>query len=131
MGKREREFIPCTMARSIGSGIFFRPVKSWHSGVYSGEKLEHIPGSEDRSGCARKIGYGWECSVPLTVTHRVYWHEHDPSKTVSAFLSYPNAMGVSDEYFWETYGIGDDVERWFGDNAEQEMENTISEHFAK
>lgn len=90
-----------------------------------------MPGSDDRSGCARTDGpYSWMCNIPLTVTHRVYWHESDPAKTVSAFLSYPNAMGCSDTYFWETYGLGDDVERWFGDTAEADMEAAISAHFA-
>lgn len=35
MQKRQHEFIPCTMARSIGAGIFFRPVRSWHSATYA------------------------------------------------------------------------------------------------
>lgn len=128
----KQEFIPCTIARAIGDGVFFRPIKSWHSATYAGEKLEYVPGSTDRSGCARKDEYDmWACSVPYTVTHRFYWHERDPTKIVSAFLSYPDAMWFSDgKYFWETYHISDDVERWFGDNAEQEMEAAIMAHFS-
>lgn len=130
MKTRQQEFIPCTMARHISDGVMFRPVRSWHSATYAGEKLE-IVGS-DRSGCARKDGpYSFMCSIPLSVTHRLYWHKDAPDKTVSAFLSYPNGMGCSDEYFWETYGLGEDVERWFGDAAEQEMETAITAHFTK
>ncbi len=133
MSKRNQGFIPCTMARGIGDGIFFRPVKSWHSATYAGEKLTKIPGSYDGSGCMwTERFHGLQvCCVPYTVTHRLYWHERDPSKTVSAFLSYPNAMGCSDEYFWETSGIGDDVERHFGDDAEADMEKFIAAHFAQ
>lgn len=120
-------FIPATMARPIGNGISFRPIRSWHSATYAGEKLEIVQG--DRSGCARKEGYGHSCSIPLSVTHRLYWHESAPEKTVSAFLSYPNGLGCSDEYFWETHGITDDVERYFGDAAEAEMEIAIKAHF--
>ena len=123
-------FIPCTMARPIGGDVFFRPVRSWHSATYAGEGLEIVGG--DRSGCLMKGGVlSKMCSVPLTVTHRQYWHKRDPARAVSAFLSYPNAMGCSDSYFWETYGLGDDVERWFGDNAEAKMERAIAKHFAK
>lgn len=127
-------FIPATMTRHIGDGVFFRPIRSWHSGTYAGEKLRNIPGSKDRSGCLydEKIMGALDCcSPPYTVTHRLYWHERDATKTVSAFLSYPNGMGSSDQYFWETYGAGsDDVERYFGDAAESEMEAAIKQHFS-
>lgn len=124
----KQDFIPCTTARAINSDVFFRPVRSWHSGTFSGEKLEVVRG--DRSGCARKEGaYSWSCPIPLSVTHRLYWHKNAPDKTISAFLSYPNGLGCADEYFWETYGLGEDVERWFGDNAETEMEAAIVVHF--
>jgi hypothetical protein len=131
------EFIPATTARAIGSGVFFRPVKSWHSGTYSGEKLEHMPGSNDRSGCLYDVKVGGAlrtCSPPLTVTHRLYWHERDPSKTISVFLSYPDGMGCSDgKYFWESYGLDQhqgDIERYFGESAETEMEADVIQHFA-
>ena len=124
-------FIPCTIARSIGDGIFFRPIKSWHSGTYAGEHLLKIPGTIDGSGCVRSEAER-TCSIPLTVTHRLYWHEHYPTAKVSAFLSYPDAMGCSNgEYFWETYGISGDVERYFGDNAEAEMEEAVKKFFNK
>lgn len=133
MSKRQQEFIPATVARSIGDGVFFRPIRSWHSGTFAGEKLDSIPGSDDRSGCLyteRVGGILRTCSPPMTVTHRLYWHERDPSKTLSAFLSYPNAMGCSEEYFWEAYGIDpEDVTRYFGDDAETEMETAIRQHF--
>jgi hypothetical protein len=127
-------FIPATMARSIGDGVFFRPIRSWHSGTYAGEKLRNIPGSADRSGCLfdEKIRGALDCcSPPHTVTHRLYWHERDATKTLSAFLSYPNGMGCSDQYFWEAYGLSDnDIERYFGDGAEAEMETAIKQYFS-
>lgn len=129
----EKRFIPATMARAIGAGVFFRPIRSWHSGTRAGEKLERIPGSTDRSGCLfdERVGGLLVCSPPLTVTHRLYWHERDPSKTVSVFLSYPNGMGCSDEYFWESYGIDpEDIKRYFGESAEAEMEDDVRQHFA-
>lgn len=123
-------FIPATMSRSIGDGVFFRPIRSWHSATYAGEKLTKIPNTNDGSGCVRNPSDIIRvCSIPLTVTHRLYWHERDHRKTVSAFLSYPNAMGACDEYFWEVYRIGDDIERYFGENAEAEMEEIIRKHF--
>lgn len=132
--KTER-FIPATMSRPIGGGVFFRPIRSWHSGTYAGERLESIPGTNDGSGCLFKERIHDVlriCSPPHTVNHRLYWHERDPTKTVSVFLSYPDAMGCSDgHYFWETYGVGDgDVERYFGENAEAEMEIAVVRHFA-
>ena len=131
-----QDFIPATMARSIGSGVFFRPVRSWHSGTFAGEKLYAMPGRTDRSGCLydEKVrGVLTTCAPPMTVTHRLYWHESDPSKIISAFLSYPDAMGCSGgEYFWENYGIDpDDIKRYFGPNAEEEMESDIRGHFLK
>lgn len=129
------DFIPATAARSIGGGVFFRAIRSWHSATFAGEKLEKIPGSQDGSGCLYREHIGGvllTCAPPLTVTHRLYWHERDPSNTLSAFLSYPDAMGCSDgRYFWEACGIDpDDVTRYFGDAAETEMETAISGHFA-
>lgn len=124
------DFIPCTSPRSIGDGIFFRPIRSWHSGTYAGEKLYKIPGSNDGSGClfSEKLSDVLPvCSPPHTVTHRLYWHEKDPNQTISAFLSYPNGMGVCDEYFWEANKVEDDndITRYFGPDAETEMEAAI------
>lgn len=117
------EFIPGTMARPIGDGVFFRPIKSWHSGTYAGEGL--YSAHDDSSGCLvkgtgkyRDLAY-----APLTVTHRVYWHERDPSKTVSSFLSYPEAMGCCETYFWEIYA-GDETPRFA---TEEEMETAVKE----
>lgn len=118
-------FIPCTMARQIGdTGVFFRPVKSWHSGTYAGERLYELPDSGDRSGCLRPDG---RADPPYTVTHRMYWHERAPEHKVSAFLSYPNGMGAMDDYFWECNGVdpNGDVTRFTGDDAESEMETAI------
>lgn len=123
-----REFIPCTMERHIGNRIYFRPIKSWHTGVYAGEKLYKIPGTNGGSGCLRRDTGKYQdlCSPPLTVTHRLYWHEKNKDKTISAFLSYPNGMGAMKEYFWEIYPAEDgDIERFVGDKAEEEMEEMI------
>lgn len=132
--KLQHEFIPATTARSVGDGVFFRPIKSWHSGTYAGEGKEFIPGSNDRSGCIlqdRVRGVLVACLVPKTVTHRLYWHEREPNKVVSVFLSYPDAMGCSGrDYFWEALGIeGDDISRYVGDNAEEEMEAAVRKYF--
>lgn len=125
----KHDFIPCTREISIADDIHYRPIRSWHTGVYAGEKLESVGG--DSSGCMRRVMFNnreWEgtIDVPLTYTHRVYWNTKDESKSISAFLSYPNAMGCPKEYFWEIYGHGcEDTMRFFGDNAEAEMEMKI------
>ena len=116
----KQDFIPATMARPIGDGVFFRPIRSWHSGTYAGERLTKIPGTTDLSGC---LGHH---DRPLTVTHRVYWNETAPEKIVSSFLSYPDGMGACDVYFWEAYPSPEgDIERWTGEDAEQIMEDTV------
>ncbi len=122
-----QEFIPTTMEREIAKNIVFRPIKSWHSCTYAGERKEKLPDSNDCSGCMRIIDRLPRCSLPLTVTHRIYWNKKNPDVKISAFLSYPDAMGCSSgKYFWEVYGTRkEDVERFFGDNAEKEMERKI------
>lgn len=130
-----QDFIPATMSRAIGDGVFFRPIRSWHSGTYAGEKLEHMPQSTDRSGCLVDEYLGGVvrlCCPSLSVTHRLYWHENQPDKTISAFLSYPNGMGAANEYFWEALGLDPDgdITRYFGKNAETELEVVVKAHFA-
>ena len=118
-----QNFIPATMEREIAKDIVFRPIKSWHSNTYAGEKEEHLPNETDRSGCARKIDGLWYCPIPLSVTHRKYWHRKNPKYTISAFLSYPNGLGAVDKYFWEALGtINKYEERFF---SEEEMERKI------
>jgi hypothetical protein len=113
------EFIPTTLEREIAPDIVFRPIKSWHSGTFAGERLTKIPGTTDGSGCLRD----GRCSPPLTVTHRKYWNKKT-NKSISAFLSYPNGMSRIDRYFWEIYPIDGDIERF---NSEEEMEEKIKE----
>jgi hypothetical protein len=113
-------FIPTTREVSIGDGVVYRPIRSWHSGTCAGEGHLHMPHG-DRSGCIDDDG---KTSPPHTVTHRLYWNVSNPKDTISAFLSYPNAMGLVDEYFWEAI-VGDDVERWIGGTAEADMEQFI------
>lgn len=127
--RKEGNFIPATMARAIGTGVFFRPMRSWHSGTYAGERLYKMPESNDRSGCLfEEKAHDFDiCSPPLTVTHRNYWHERDAGKTLSAFLSYPGGMGADQEYFWEVYWRQRelDIERFYWPEAEAEMEVKI------
>lgn len=123
---KEERFIPKTMEREIAKDVVFRPIKSWHSLTYAGEKATVLPGSTDHSGCMRIIDNLPCCSIPYTVTHRLYWHRKNPDFTISAFLSYPGAMGAVDDYFWETLGTSsEDVERFSGDDAEKSMERKI------
>lgn len=120
------KFVPCTTARSIGEGFFFRPIRSWHSGTFAGEQLHQY--NNDGSGC---IDENKMTTRPLSVTHRLYWHESNPEKTISAFLSYPQGMGAESEYFWEAYKINNDIDRFFGENAETEMEEAIKMQFRR
>lgn len=115
----EEAFIPCTRAIAIGAGVFYRPIRSRHSGTHAAE-LAHWPWAHDGRVVA-----------PRTVVHRAYWHESDPLFWVSAFLSYPYGMANRSEYFWEANHV--DVEgpaRFFGPRAEEEMELEISAFFA-
>lgn len=119
--KISKDFIPGTSPRQIAPNIFFQPIRSWHSNTYAGEGLHNVNG--DGSGCLReeKDRFGLPfCSPPLTVTHRIYWNEQT-NKTLSVFLSYPNAMGSCASYFWEVYPVGDDIAR-FQTEAEMEVE---------
>ena len=124
---RKERFLPCTREVSIGRGIVYRPIRSWHSGTYAGEGIDHV--NSDRSGCVEVLNDREVTSPPSTATHRLYWNVRHPSVRVSAFLSYPGRMGVSDEYFWETEIASgfDSITRFFGDNAEVEMEVAITE----
>jgi hypothetical protein len=116
-------FVPATKPVHVGEGVFYRPLRSWHSGVYAGELLEIVGG--DRSGCcdAKKEGEPQRCYVPKSYTHRWYWHEDEPDCTISAFLSYPGGLGISGEYFWEA-NIAD-CERFSGAKAEERLERAI------
>lgn len=132
------EFIPCTIARLIGDGVYFRPIRSWHSGTFAGEGLFRVNG--DGSGCLVENSQPFRnmCSRPLSVTHRIYWHVRNPEDCRSAFLSYPGGMGHygldlnGGEYFWEVFNVKpheDDCMRFGGENAEAEMEEAIRKHF--
>ena len=135
----EDRFIPGTMEREVAKNIVFRPVRSWHSNTFAGEGLYQVKG--DGSGClltdgklgiirnqTRLAGTTIElCLKPLTVTHRVYWNKKRPNEHISAFLSYPNGMGVLTSYFWEVM-IGDDIERF---DFESDMERRVIEVLSK
>jgi len=116
------DFIPMTNEISIGEGIVYRPIKSWHSGTYSGERLLKMPGTIDRSGCLQDYG---KCFPPLTCIHRIYWHKDNFENYISAFLSYPLGMGAVNAYFWEIYPTeSEDIERF---ESENKMEIRIIE----
>lgn len=119
-------FIPRTKNIKISENIFYRPIKSWHSGTFSGEGLYAIPGTSDASGCLKTHGV---CSPPLTVIHRIYWHKDYEDATFSAWLSYPNAMGLIPDYFWEISNKNEYDVHIF--HSEQEMEDYIIEYFNK
>ena len=112
------DYIPCTSPRTVADGIEFRPIRSWSSATYAGEGLRIHRG--DRSGCIEAYD---RCRPPKTVTHRVYTN-FKTEKQISAFLSYPDAMGYwgNAEYFWEIYPAADgDIAR-FGTEDEMEKE---------
>lgn len=115
-----QEFIPGTMEREIAKDIVFRPIKSWHSNTFAGERLEFIPGTKDRSCCMKKIDGMNMCSIPYTVTHRLYWNRNKPEQTISAFLSYPNGLIPTDSYMWEAL-VGGGCRY----SSEEEMEKAI------
>lgn len=130
----EERFIPTTKEIEVAKNIVYRPIRSWHGGVYAGEKLTERNG--DHSGCMSGgvlDGSNFHsdnlCHIPYTYTHRLYWHKQRPQNRISAFLSYPDAMGMSDgEYFWEVLGIDKkhhDIKRFFGSRAETAMEKAI------
>jgi len=125
-------FIPATREIEIAPDIVYRPIRSWHSAMYAGERMTEVPGSADRSGCMFYDSRGLRvCVIPFTVTHRVYWHRANPDRIVSAYLSYPDAMGYHEGgYFWETNADAEDVVRFSGDNAEAEMEVLISDYLS-
>ncbi len=99
-GWDEARFVPATRAISIGGGVVYRPLRSWHTGVYAGERRTIVGG--DRSGCLYEdVARAGLTTSPKSYTHRVYWNPDFPGATISAFLSYPHGMGVCDGYFWE------------------------------
>jgi hypothetical protein len=138
MAERGERFVPCTREIEIAQNIVYRPVRMWHTGVYAGENIASVHG--DGSGCVQQINGQAMTNVPATVTHRAYWNRSRPDVCVSAFLSYPGAMGACEEYFWEAMlmnGAPDaeneqeaedaasDPIRFTGTNAESEMETFI------
>lgn len=113
-------FVPATRAISVGRGVVYRPLRSWHSGVFAGERLPSDRG--DRSGCVLGQLRGLDVTVPpKTYTHRLYWNSDDPTKFVSCFLSYPNGMSIVGEYHWEA-SIDGEIARF---SSEDEAERAI------
>lgn len=124
--ERARDFIPGTREISIGGGVVYRPIRSWHSGTYAGEKLESLPNTTDRSGCVMGQLRGITVStLSYTVTHRVYWNVAKPDEMISCFLSYPGGMGCCDRYFWEALIDGEPVRFFDEAEAEKAIRDTI------
>lgn len=132
----ENYFVPATREIEIGEGIVYRPIRSWHSGVYAGEQLSSVGG--DSSGCVRTVegSNKKRCDPPHSYTHRIYWKagsnpnpREKGSFTISAFLSYPSGMSSYDRYHWEiSPGRCEDdcIERF---DTEEEMEAAVREIF--
>jgi hypothetical protein len=116
----EERFIPCTREVEFAPGLVYRPIRSWHSGTYAGERLTAVRG--DGSGCMSVVDGRPVTSIPYTVTHRLYWKKGYPERTISAFLSYPGGMGHSAGYFWEAFGDG--IEERF--DSEEDMERAVA-----
>lgn len=120
----KNSFVPCTRAIAIGDGVHYRPIRSFGTNAYAGERLTIV--KSDRSGCMFEEEFrGFAVApIPRMAIHRVYWHERDAEAFVSAFLSYPGAMGTPQTYFWEVL-LGE-TERF---DAEETMEQRIREWF--
>ncbi len=124
----EEYFFPTTQWHSIGDGVSWRPYKHWGTGVFAGEGLEIHNG--DRSGCRRMIDGIWYVNSPSVVEARLYKNE---IHNISAVFSYPYGIGAQEEYFWEIMPArhrDDVIIRFFGENAEVEMETYIKAMFA-
>ena len=133
------DFIPGTSERAISWNrahqpvIVFRPIRGWSSNTYAGEGITSV--QSDRRGYLNSDGL---CHAPYVVTHRIYWHKVTNAR-LSAFLSYPGAMGyfgsslpgeANDKgtYFWELYPDDGDVSRW---STENELEARVRQLLRK
>lgn len=133
MMKLKELWIPTTKKVSVTEKVVYRPIRSWHSGTFAGEGLYKIPGTNDGSGCLWKEKFKGILPVtspPCSVTHRLYWHIDNPRKRFSAFLSYPQALGAANEYFWECF-IDKEARRFFGCNGEKKLEAFLVEELTK
>lgn len=122
------DFFPGTRWVPIGQGIEWRLHKHWGQGVWAGEGLFSHNG--DGSGCltdfdilGRRIDRNRPIypttSKPIVVCQRIY---RKGSRQLSAVFSYPHGLSIIDEYFWELYPVGDNIERF---DTEEEMESKI------
>lgn len=118
------DYFPCTKWVKIGDGISYRLHKHWGMNAWAGEGLKIH--NEDRSGCLVDETLGGHIGLtckPIVVLQRIY---KKGKKEMSAVLSYPHGITGSDEYCWEIYPMADgDIERFFGEKAEQKMERRI------
>ena len=125
-------FFPCTAWHPIGDGIQWRPYRHRGMNCWAGEGRLTYRG--DGSGClffARRIGVAlppyapeYLCRQPSIVQARIYRLASEPSRKISAVLSYP--IGAEGNYFWETYDYTDcEPDRFRGEKAEQHMEDHV------
>jgi hypothetical protein len=100
----------------IAPGIFFSDKPHWAMNSFAGMGYDRV--ADDTSGCICRgysdlIGLNL-CLAPMVAIYRHYWSHKG---RISCFLSYPNAMGAEDRFFWEIYCIEgalfDDIERYY------------------
>lgn len=119
------EYYPTTPWHDIGSGLSWRHYKHWADGHLAAEGITDVHG--DHSGCLEVIGDRKMTTVPLVVEARRYFN-HVTEQYLSAVFSYPKGLSMEKEYFWEIYpNLDGDIQRFFGLDAEKEMETVIIE----
>jgi len=125
-----KDYLETTYWHDIGDGVKWRNHKHWMTGVLGAEGCTERFG--DRSGCVRKIDGLDYVTAPLAVEQR---HYKRGKHLISAVLSYPGGMSFTDGYFWEIYSLKgnsfEDIDRFFGKNAERNMERKIKKLIGK
>ena len=110
---------------AIAPGIYREDKMHWAMNSYAGLGVSEVNG--DSSGCIYRRLSEREglklCLVPKVAIYRHYWSSKGK---ISCFLSYPNGMGMLDDFFWEVYSLEgdlfDDIERF---DTEEECEAWI------
>ena len=109
--------------RRIALKVYAQDKQHWAMNSFAGEGLYQVNG--DSSGCLlKKTHDGFQVVRPPKIA--IYRHYWSLKGKISCFLSYPNAMGCHNRYFWEIYCLEgelfDDVERF---STEKECEKRI------
>lgn len=120
---RDDDMFPGLTTRRLTDRISWRFYKHWGQGYLAGEGIESVNG--DHSGGLDIIHGRRMTNAPCVVQARVY---EGPTGWISAVYSYPNGIGMMDNYFWEIYtpdqGIMEEVERF---DTEEDMEQRVIE----